>query len=155
MIKLNIQYDPDLPDGLQWSGQYACAPKEPRFFKYGGRSVHILGLNFEYRAVLMQGFDPYSGNQWTLALGSPHERLGHFVFNMSDVVSAAVTIQWIKYADDPRKLRLPAGFKNFSWYGRDKMPLPWRWLWNFLERRRDWWEWCSEGAEDYPRAWWS
>ena len=153
MIKLNIGYDPGLPFGSMQGPQddpLFDAP-EPRF-PLRGNTVSVLGLRLTHEHLNSRGFDPYAGECWTLKIGEAHGRLGELKLTISDLICATVEVQWIKYGDDWRMLRVPAGHRvlhrscEVEW---EKMPRIWRKLWDFLKYRLLWWQYNSPKEDDY------
>jgi hypothetical protein len=121
MIKLDINYDPDLPPGMQ---QAAEKPTPKPIFPYRGgiNGISVFGLKFLRRHISNAGpkHDPYCGEVWTANAG-PLE------FEYSTVICYTIGMRW----------RSRDIFEYRATYWKE---LPWmlRKLADFLEYRYEW-----------------
>lgn len=151
---LNIDYDPEYP--FDHPQQEIDDSPEP-WFPYRRGGVKVLGLEFVRTRVNTGGFDPYAGDRWTCTVldrpcGAPLLTIVasdvialHFEIEVSPL--ALIDVLYVAYGMPFFWPRIDADFRGRSykllnWYeGFDsKVPLPMRWLWNFLDYR---WEWFS------------
>ncbi len=136
MIRLNIDYDPEIPD--EWQNamraqalHYEAEATLPRpRWPYSQGAVTLLGVRFERRSHRTRGVDPWSGESWTARIWKLTIRLSDLVCDEGEISWGARRIVRICQTDPKR------------------MPAGWRFLWNFLESRYQWWE-RQTPDEDY------
>jgi hypothetical protein len=93
---------------------------------------------FIMKTVNTGGPDPYAGDVWTARLGDKRGRFGEIEFTFGNVVIYEARLEWMKYGDDPRKARLPSGYRKLLHIvAMERHNLPWvlRKLWAVLSKQ--------------------
>jgi hypothetical protein len=122
LTKLDINYDPDLPPGMQ--GPPRISEPKPYFpYSWKINGVSVLGLKFIRKHVSNAGpkHDPYCGEVWTCNAG-PLE------FEYSTVICCTVALRW-----QSRSI-----FDYRAYYFRKELPWMLRKLADCLESRYNW-----------------
>jgi hypothetical protein len=146
MIKLDINYDPGLPDCMQGPSDYDVLSrrKEPTFpYRHlaSFEGVSILGLKFCRKHVVTRGFDPYAGTVWKVAVGNSDSFFGQVKFSLSSLVCYEAKVGWTSLGQSRHwRVACDCFLKDAPWWFRT--------LWDFLEYR---WEWFQHNQ---PEEYW-
>lgn len=130
LIKLDINYDPEVPDYMQGPpGWDPNRPPKPRFCLFNKGGVKVGPVFFTHKHRNTGGFDPYAGEQWTAKIASFDISLTNLICYEIEVHRGSKLVYRQCEADR----------KHMSFWFMS--------LWDFLEHRLEWYKW--ECNDDY------